>query len=67
MNPILHARVKHIEIYLHFVRDKLIRKTLEVRYIPTPTEDQVADILTKPLGSTRFLLLCQNLHVTDHL
>ena len=51
-NPIFHARSKHIEIYLHFVRDQILAKQLEVRYVPSV--DQAADILTKPLSSDRF-------------
>ena len=40
-----HARTKHIKIDVHFVREKVVNKEIEVRYVPT--EKQTADILTK--------------------
>jgi hypothetical protein len=47
-----HARTKHIDIRHHFIRDVVARKLITVRYCPT--EDMVADILTKPLKTARF-------------
>jgi hypothetical protein len=46
-NPTFHARSKHIEVRHHFVREKLADNTINLEYIPT--NDQVADILTKGL------------------
>ena len=46
-NPEHHARSKHIDIRHHFVREQVAVGTITVDYVPT--EDMVADVLTKAL------------------
>ena len=53
--------MKHIEIDLYFVREKVISKRLKVNHIPTFY--QRADILTKPLSTTNFIRLKEELRV----
>ena len=51
-NPIFHGRSKHIRIKYHFIRDCLEDGSIKADHIPTT--DQLADILTKSLGKTKF-------------
>ncbi|UYV64999.1 K02A2.6-like [Cordylochernes scorpioides] len=50
-NPVYHARTKHIDIKWHFIRSICSDGLVEV--VHTPTQENVADILTK--GLPRFL------------
>jgi hypothetical protein len=52
-NPEFHSRTKHIDIQYHFVRECIDRGQIKLEYIPT--NDQVADGLTKALPPTKFL------------
>ena len=54
-NPEFHQRTKHIAVRYHFVRHQQLNGNIEVSYVPT--ENQLADILTKPLPGPRFNFL----------
>jgi hypothetical protein len=34
-NPVFHSRMKHFEVDYHFVRDRVVKKLLDVRFIST--------------------------------
>jgi hypothetical protein len=62
-NPIEHSRTKHIDIQHHFLRDHQQKRDIEVYHINT--ENQLADIFTKPLDEKTFCRLCSELNVLD--
>jgi hypothetical protein len=51
-NPIIHDRVKHIDIKYHWIRKEVTAGNMSL--IWCPTADMTADILTKPLGKILF-------------
>lgn len=51
-NPAMHACIKYVKIYFHFIRDIVIQDLLDVKF--TPFEDQVTSVLTKSLLELRF-------------
>lgn len=61
VNPIFHARTKHIELYFHFAKEKVASKDLDVRVFSSI--DQLSDILTKNFSMRRFNFLPDKLVV----
>ena len=54
-NPVLHGRSKHIDVRYHFLRDLCKDGIIELVFCKS--ENQIADILTKPLKLVMFLKL----------
>jgi len=46
-NPEFHARTKHIDISLHFLRDHVEAGTMEIQYVPS--RENLANVFTKGL------------------
>ena len=51
-NPVFHERSKHIDVRYHFIRNCIGDGKMDVEHVRT--EEQLADILTKPLGRDKF-------------
>ena len=51
-NDVYHDRTKHIDIRYHYVRDMVKSGLFKVEWVPT--DQQLADGMTKGLGSTIF-------------
>ena len=62
-NPVLHSGTKYIEIRHHFIRDHVAQKHIRLEYVPT--DQQVADIFTKPLPESKFSNFRNSLGLLD--
>eukprot|EP00253_Pinus_taeda_P010446 PITA_10446 len=63
-NPLFHDRSKHIDIWYHHLRDRVLRQIMLLDYIPT--EEQDADILTKALSRCKFKFHRDRIGVVDN-
>ena len=60
-NPVFHGRSKHIEIRYFYIRDMMQKGAIKLQYVST--DEQVADVLTKPLSRVKFENFRDNLGV----
>jgi hypothetical protein len=60
-NPVQHQRTKHVEIDLHFVRERVALGDIRVLHVPTTS--QFADIFTKGLPTSVFADFRSSLNV----
>ena len=65
MNPIQHDRTKHVEMKYHYVKEMVQRRAVELWYIPT--DEQIADVLTKSLGRGMFVSFRDRLGVVENV
>ena len=60
-NTVFHDKSKHIEIKYHYIRDMLQRGVVKLQYVAT--NEQISDVLTKPLARVKFEYFRDNLGV----
>ena len=47
-----HDKLKHIKIKYHYTRDMVQRGVVKLQYVAT--DEQIVDVLTKPLAGVNF-------------
>ncbi|KAK2989293.1 hypothetical protein RJ640_027330 [Escallonia rubra] len=62
-NPVFHDRSKHIDTRYHFIRESIAKKQVQVKFVKS--EDQDADIFTKPLNREVFEKLWSRLGMRE--
>ena len=50
-NPVFHARMKHIEVHYHFIRERVLDGDIDLTYVRI--DEQVADIFMTVLGGEK--------------
>lgn len=63
-NPVQHQRTKHVEMDIHFVREKV--KIGHIRVLHVPSSHQYADIFTKGLPRYLFESFRNSLNVSSY-
>jgi hypothetical protein len=61
-SPVFHARTKQVMVDYHFVRERVARKQLDIRFIST--HDQTADGFTKLLSAKKLPIFQNNLNLS---
>lgn len=60
-NPLYHPRTKHVAIKYHYIRESLLDKRINLVF--TPTDQQLADSLTKPASIQSWPIFLDNLNL----
>ncbi|PRQ54238.1 putative RNA-directed DNA polymerase [Rosa chinensis] len=58
-NPVHHSKLKHIEVDIHFTRDKVRDGSIRLQFVCS--QEQLADLFTKGLCSPQHDYLCSSL------
>ena len=65
VNPVFHDNSKHIEIQYHFIHDMVQKGAVELQYIST--DDQIANVHTKPLPKMKLKYFHEILGVEENV
>ena len=60
-NPVFHDRSKHIDTRYHYIRECITKQDVKLEYVKS--QDQIADIFTKPLKKEDFIRLRNTLGI----
>ena len=60
-NPMFHDKSKHIEIKYYYIKDMVQRGGVKLQYVMM--EEQIADVLMKPLARVKFEYFRENISV----
>ncbi|XP_059067112.1 uncharacterized mitochondrial protein AtMg00810-like [Cryptomeria japonica] len=63
-NLVFHDRSKHVETHYHYIRDMAQRGAIQLKYINT--DEQVSDVLTKPLARVKFEYFREKLGMVEN-
>ena len=64
-NLIHQSRTRHIEVRHHFIRNHMKKCDIFLDFMPTNM--QVVDIFTKPLGEDQSYFIQRELRMTEHI
>ena len=62
-NPEFHARAKHIDVSIHYIKELAEDQMVNMQYIPT--DQMLADCLTKPLKTIQHQRNVQGIGIQD--
>jgi hypothetical protein len=62
-NPIENLKSMYLETHFHFVRERVANGAIVVEWIPT--DDQLADMFTKPLQKVKLARMCEAIGLRD--
>lgn len=62
VNPEFHSRTKHVDVKFHFLCEQVVLRSIDIQYLPT--QQQIADIMTKALTPDQFRCLRDFLTLT---
>jgi hypothetical protein len=62
-NPVFHNKSKHIEIRYHYITYIVQKGAVKLQYITI--DEQIEDVLTKPLSRVKFVYFRDNIGVVQ--